>query len=205
MSGGGTERRFFIKLHSARRVHFDVRLEHDGVLKSWVIPEEGPCLDSRERRPAVSVADHEVKWGSLERVIPSGQYGAGPMLLWDHGIWLPNQDVDQALQNGHLTFHLHGSKLKGVWSLNRIPVRCGVRGKNWLLKKEEDAEAWPLSERNIVAEMPESVLTGRTLNEVAADPRRVVSLKQNSQEIARSKTNGSHQSQLSLPFDAPEP
>lgn len=197
MCGNGTDREFFIKLHRASRLHFDFRLEHTGVLKSWVIPEEGPCLDPMEPRPADSVADHEVKWGSFEKVIPSGQYSAGPMLLWDHGIWLPHQDVDQALQDGYLKFHLYGIKLKGVWSLSRIPVRSGVRGKRWLLRKEEDAEAWPLSERNIVAEMPKSVLTGRTLDEVAADPRRVVSLKSNSQGIARSKKNGSLQTALS--------
>lgn len=203
MWGNGTDRTFFIKLHRASCLHFDFRLEHKGFLKSWVIPKEGPCLDPRVCRSAVSVADHEIKWGSLERVIPSGQYGAGPMLLWDYGIWLPDLDVDQSLQDGHIKFHLRGNKLKGVWSLNRIPVRSGVRGKNWLLKKEEDAESRPLFERDIVAELPRSVLTERTLDEVAAEPHRVVSLKHHSQGIARSKKNRPHRNQLPLPFDAP--
>lgn len=197
--------KFFIKLHSASFLHFDFRLEHAGVLKSWVIPKEGPCLDPRVRRLADAVADHEVKWGSFERVIPAGRYGAGPMMLWDHGIWIPHQDVDQGLQNGNLKFRLCGIKLKGVWSLTRIPVRSGVRGKKWLLKKEEDAKAWPLSERDIVAEMPKSVLTGRSLDEVAADPRRVVSLKSNSQGIARSRKKGPARNQRSFSFLDLEP
>src|SRR5262249_46855806 len=148
-----------------------------------------PCLDPTEHRLAVFVNDHRVECGSLERVIPLGQYGAGPVLLWDHGIWLPCQNVDQALHDGRLEFHLCGSKLKGVWSLNRMPVRSGVKGKNWLLIKERDAEARSLSEMDIVVEMPESVLTGRTVDEVAADPGRVVSAKPNSQGTNRSKKN----------------
>ncbi len=195
----GMDRKFFIKLHNASFLHFDFRLEHAGVLKSWVIPEEGPCLDPMVRRPADFVADHEVKCGSVERVIPAGRYGAGPMLLWDHGIWVPDQqDIDQALQGGYLRFHLYGIKLKGVWSLTRIPVRSGVRGKMWLLRKEEDAEAWPLSERDIATEMPKSVLTDRTLDEVAADPHRVVSLKSISQRITRSRKKGPDRNQGSL-------
>jgi len=122
------------------------------------------------------------------------------MLLWDYGTWLPCGDVDQGLQDGHLRFHLEGSRLKGIWSLMRRPVRCGVRGKYWDLKKEEDAEAWPLSVRNVFAEMPTSVLTGRTLDEVAADPRRVVPLRSSSQGSARSKKNGPHRNQPLLPF-----
>lgn len=199
MCGNRTERQFYIKLHRASRLHYDLRLEHDGVLKSWVI-FDGPCLDPTARQPAVSVADHELKWGSLERVIPSGQYGAGPMLLWDYGVWLPDQDADQSLQDGHLKFHLYGSKLKGFWSLDRIPIRSGVRRKIWMLKKEEDSEACPISERNIVAEMPRSVLTGRTLDEVAAEPSRVASLISDSQRTNRSRKTGSQWKQLHLAF-----
>lgn len=184
-----TLRRFFVKLHRARSLHFDFRLEHAGVLKSWVLPD-GLCWDPVESRRTIAVPDHQVRYGSVERVIPVGQYGAGPMLLWDYGTWLPCHDVDQGLRDGHLMFHLQGSRLNGLWLLERTPVRGGVRGKNWRLKKEPDAEAWTVSNRNIFAEMPTSVLTGRTLDEVAAAPRRVVSLR----------SNGSHRNQRLLPF-----
>jgi bifunctional non-homologous end joining protein LigD len=182
-------RQFFIKLHRASSLHYDFRLEHGGVLKSWVLAD-GLCLDPTVFRSAVSVADHEVKSGGLEKVFPPGHYGAGPTMLWDYGIWIPCQDVGEALQDGHLVFHLLGSKVRGIWSLRRRPVRSGVRGKDWLLKKERDAEAWPLSERNVVAEMPKSVLSGRTLEEVAADPGHVASLK-------KSRV---HRNQRVLPF-----
>jgi bifunctional non-homologous end joining protein LigD len=149
----------------------------------------------------VLVDDHQVKYGSLERVIPPGQYGAGPVLLWDHGIWQPRQNIDQALRDGRLEFHFRGIKLKGAWSL----IRSGVEGKDWLLIKERDEEARPISVMDIVAEMPKSVLTDRTLDEVAADPRRFASLKPNSQGGTRSKKNDPHRNQPSLPFDDPEP
>jgi len=208
MRGTETGRRFFVKLHRASTLHFDFRLEHDGVLKSWVIPD-GPCLDPTEHRLATLVDNHKLKYGSVERVIPPGYYGAGPVLLWDRGIWQPVRgvdqalDVDRALADGRLEFHLEGEKLKGVWSLNRIPVRSGVRGRNWLLIKEQDAEAQSLSEMDIVAQMPLSVLTNRTLGEVAADPRRVVSEKSSSSRTTRSKKNRPDRRQLSLSFDDP--
>lgn len=187
-----SRRRLFVKEHGSRRHHYDLRLEHDGILKSLVLPE-GLCLDPTHPRPAILVDDHDVEYGSVERVIPAGQYGAGPVSLWDYGIWIPRQDVDQALQAGRLEFYLHGSKLKGLWSLKRTPLRSGVRGKNWMLIKEQDAEARSLSDMDIVVEMPKSVLTGRTLDEIAKDPRRVVRLKK----------NGPDRNQMSLPFDDP--
>lgn len=191
MIGAETFPQFFIKLHRASSLHSDFRLEHDRWLKSWVLPPDF-YLYPTHTHEAVSVADHQLRYGSVERVIPSGQYGAGPMLLWDYGTWLPFGDVDQGLRDGHLRFQLQGRRLNGTWSLLRRPVRCGVRGKYWDLQKEEDAEAWPLSARSLVAEMPTSVLTGRNLDEVAADPRRVISLN--------SRKNGPHGNQPLLPF-----
>lgn len=183
-------------MHGSRDRHYDLRLEHNGVLKSWAL-RDGPCLDPTKCRLAVLVDDHRVEYGSSERVIPPGQYGAGAVLLWDYGIWWSSQDVDQALRDGRLEFHLEGRKLAGLWSLSRVPVGSGVRGKDWLLRKEPDAEARPLSEMNIVREMPRSVLTGRTLDEVAAEPHRFESVKR--------ERNVPDRNQLSLPFDDVEP
>lgn len=198
MYASETDRQFFVKLHRTRSPHYDFRLEHAGVLMSWVIPE-GPCLDPTQERSAKFVDDHEIKYGSLERVIPAGQYGAGPVMLWDHGIWLPCQNVDQGLREGRLEFYLRGSKLQGVWSLKWKPNRRG----EWLLTKKWDAEARSLAEMDILVEQPTSVLTGRTVDEIAAEPRRFVSVKK-LQRNTRSKKNRSAPNQLFLFSDAPE-
>ncbi len=188
--------KFFIKLHRARSLHLDLRLEHNGVLKSWYLPPH-LFLNPTHSHQATSTIDHQLKYGPVERVIPAGLYGAGPMLLWDYGLWLPGSDVDQGLRDGHLRFHLRGSRLKGGWSLTRSFF--DGRGEVWALTKEDDAEAWPLSERNLVAEMPTSVLTGKTLDEVAADPGHVAPPRS-----ARSRKNGPHRNQPLLPFGDPE-
>ena len=197
MLGSGTFLQFFIKLHDASSLHLNLRLEHNGRLKSWFLPPS-LYLDPTRLHMATSVADHQLKYGSVERVIPSGLYGAGPMLLWDYGVWLPCLDVERGLRGGHLRFHLQGRRLNGGWSLTRRSDDWG--GQVWDLKKEDDAEAWPLSMRNLVAEMPTSVLTGRTLEEVAAEPHRVVPSRSSSQRSARSPKNGPHWNQPLLPF-----
>ncbi len=160
-------RYFAVQLHDATSLHYDFRLEHAGVFKSWAMPK-GPCLDTVVRRLAVRVKDHDI--GYYEGTIPAGAYGAGTVLLWDWGFWLPDQNVDQALRSGQLKFYLLGKKLKGTWSLTRMRSRSDEKKVNWILRKEIDEEARSLSEMDILIERPESVHSGRTLAEVALDP-----------------------------------
>lgn len=162
--------RFVIQKHAARRLHYDFRLEWDGVLKSWAIPK-GPSLDPKVKRLAVHVEDHPLEYGDFEGVIPAGHYGAGPVLVWDHGHWSPEGDPRAAYRKGHLSFTLHGDKLQGSWHLVRLP-RADREGKEqWLLIKGKDELA---GEGDPVSERPESVLSGRAIDDIAkpAPPRR---------------------------------
>lgn len=158
--------RFVIHKHAARRLHYDLRLEHDGVLWSWAVTK-GPSLDPAEKRLAVHVEDHPLDYGGFEGTIPQGQYGGGTVMLWDDGHWLPEGDPEKGLAKGHLTFALQGEKLAGVWHLVRMKPRRGERGDNWLLIKVEDQAA--RADGDILEEAPNSVATGRTLEEIAAD------------------------------------
>ena len=137
---------FVIQKHAARRLHYDFRLELDGVLKSWAVPK-GPSLDPGEKRLAVHVEDHPLEYGGFEGVIPRGQYGAGTALIWDRGIWTPlDPDPEAAYAKGNLKFALDGEKLHGRWALVRMGGKHGGRdGENWLLIKERDAAALPQS------------------------------------------------------------
>lgn len=158
-------RSFVVHKHAARRLHYDLRLEHDGVLLSWAVPK-GPSLDPAEKRLAVQVEDHPVDYNDFEGLIPEGQYGAGPSALWDRGYWEPLGDVGKGLAQGKLHFRLHGERLAGGWHL----VRAGGRkaaGKDWLLIKERDECADPA--RDLLAAAPDSVVSGRTLEEIAAE------------------------------------
>src|SRR3989475_5518155 len=128
-SGG---RLFVIQKHAARRLHYDLRLEIDGTLKSWAVPK-GPSLRAEEKRLAVHVEDHPVEYADFEGVIPPGEYGAGPMIVWDRGTWRPVGDPREGVREGKLLFELKGFKLKGMWTLVRIK---GETGKEWLLIKE---------------------------------------------------------------------
>jgi bifunctional non-homologous end joining protein LigD len=177
-SGAGG--RFVIQKHAATRLHYDFRLELDGVLKSWAVPK-GPSLDPKERRLAVEVEDHPLEYGSFEGVIPKGEYGGGTVVLWDDGRWKPDGDAHAGLREGKLKFELRGEKLQGHWMLVRIHEKAGESrdgGKpNWLLIKENDPEARPLAEGDVLEERPESVSSGRTLEEVADQRDRVWSSK----------------------------
>jgi bifunctional non-homologous end joining protein LigD len=126
---------FVIQKHAARRLHYDFRLELDGVLKSWAIPK-GPSLDPHEKRLAVEVEDHPIEYGGFEGVIPAGEYGGGTVLLWDRGTWEPLEpDPDKSLEKGMLKFALNGDKLHGHWMLVRLKRRPRDRTDNWLLVK----------------------------------------------------------------------
>jgi bifunctional non-homologous end joining protein LigD len=132
-----TGRMFIIQKHAARRLHYDFRLEHGGVLWSWAVPK-GPSFDPKEKRLAVHVEDHPVEYGGFEGVIPEGEYGAGSVMLWDRGSWEPLGDPGAQYREGKLKFRLHGEKLSGAWTLVRMGGRGNEDGKNWLLIKEHD-------------------------------------------------------------------
>jgi bifunctional non-homologous end joining protein LigD len=165
---------FVIQKHAARRLHYDFRLELDGVLKSWAVPK-GPSLDPAEKRLAVHVEDHPLEYGGFEGVIPEKQYGAGTALIWDRGTWTPlDHDPEAAYAKGNLKFALDGEKLHGKWALVRMGGKhAGRHNENWLLIKERDAVAMPQSGDAIVVDNPRSVATGRALEEIAADRDRV--------------------------------
>ena len=163
---------FVIQKHAATRLHYDFRLEMEGVLRSWAVPK-GPSLDPGEKRLAVHVEDHPLDYGDFEGAIPKGQYGGGTVLLWDRGTWIPEGDPVAAYRKGHLKFQLDGEKLHGGWNLVRLHGRNGDDKENWLLIKEKDEFAVPGSGEAVVQEYPESAASGRTLEEIAADPERV--------------------------------
>jgi len=158
--------RYVIHQHQARQLHYDLRLEWNGVLLSWAVPK-GPSLDPAVKRLAIRVEDHPVDYAAFEGIIPEGEYGAGAVLVWDRGSWAPDdEDVDAALRRGELKFTLQGTKLKGSWVLVR--TRSGYGGSSrrqaWLLIKHRDAYA---SDRDVTASMPRSVVSKQTLAEIA--------------------------------------
>jgi bifunctional non-homologous end joining protein LigD len=159
---------FVVQKHDATRLHYDFRLELDGVLKSWAVTR-GPSLVPGEKRLAVHVEDHPLDYGSFEGTIPKGQYGAGAVLVWDRGTWEPEGDPHVGYAKGHLDFTLHGQKLKGKWHLVRMRSRHGEKGDNWLLIKSDDAAARRPEDPDILEEEPNSVLTGRSIEEIATD------------------------------------
>jgi len=161
---------FVIQKHAARRLHYDFRLELDGVLKSWAVPK-GPSLDPGEKRLAVHVEDHPLDYGAFEGVIPKDEYGGGTVLLWDRGFWVPlNPDPEEAYRKGSLKFTLNGEKLHGNWALVRIGGKAASeRRENWLLIKERDDDAVPHSGDAVVADNPLSAASGRSMDAIAAD------------------------------------
>jgi len=181
--------------HAASHLHYDLRLEMGGVLKSWAVPK-GPSVDPAERRLAVMVEDHPLEYAAFEGTIPEQEYGGGAVMVWDFGYWEPDTgrqpaggrasdkekskapgvraavapapevDPDSAVEAGALKFILHGHKLKGSWAL----VQMKGRGdRNWLLLKHRDEEAQP--GYDVEEEAPDSVVTGRSIDQIAADAR----------------------------------
>jgi bifunctional non-homologous end joining protein LigD len=147
---------FVIQKHWASRLHYDFRLELDGVLLSWAVPK-GPSYDPAEKRMAVQVEDHPVSYGSFEGTIPAGQYGAGKVIVWDRGTWEPVGDAREGIELGKLVFRLHGEKLAGLWELVRI-AKPGDKQNAWMLFKKRDEWARPLAEYNVIAALPDSVV-----------------------------------------------
>jgi bifunctional non-homologous end joining protein LigD len=172
-----TGRSFVVQKHAARRLHYDFRLELNGVLKSWSVPK-GPCFDPAARRLAVEVEDHPIDYGGFEGIIPAGQYGGGTVLLWDRGTWNPLSDPNQGLAEGHLKFELQGEKLHGRWALVRMKPRARAAGgrdneRNWLLIKDRDQYARPEAEWSVTDARPESVASARDMPAIAAAADRV--------------------------------
>ena len=151
---------YCIQKHDATRLHYDFRLELDGTLKSWAVPK-GPSLDPKSRRLAVHVEDHPLDYATFEGTIPAGHYGAGDVIVWDRGIWIPQGDPKEGYRKGKLKFTLQGEKLSGAWNLVRTRMEGGK--EQWFLIKSNDESARPESEYDIVRELPDSVLSDRTL------------------------------------------
>jgi bifunctional non-homologous end joining protein LigD len=149
---------FVIQKHDARNLHYDFRLELDGVLLSWAVPK-GPSLDPSQKRLAVHVEDHPLSYGSFEGSIPAGQYGAGDVIVWDRGVWQPHDDPRKAYAAGKLKFTLLGEKLSGDWALVRTHLKGSGDKQQWLLIKEKDPQARPAADYDIVKAQPDSVLS----------------------------------------------
>jgi bifunctional non-homologous end joining protein LigD len=150
------ERVFVIQKHWASRLHYDFRLELDGTMKSWAVPK-GPSFDPADKRMAVHVEDHPLSYNQFEGTIPPKQYGAGKVIIWDKGTWIPLGDPRIGYREGKLKFELRGHKLQGHWTLVRMKARPGERQEAWLLIKERDGHARPASDYSVVDEMPDSV------------------------------------------------
>ncbi len=167
-TGKGEGDGFVVQKHDASRLHWDFRLEMDGVLKSWAVPR-GPSLDPSQNRLAVRTEDHPLDYRDFEGVIPKGEYGGGTVMLWDQGRWIPHPDKDprKTIEEGHLHFTLEGERMKGDWVMFRMKRRPGERAENWMLKKVTDAFASDAGE-SLVEQCLTSVTTERTMAQIAA-------------------------------------
>ncbi len=171
--GKGGSHRFIVQKHEATRLHYDFRLEIDGVLKSWAVTR-GPSLDPGDKRLAVRTEDHPISYAEFEGSIPEGEYGGGTVMLWDKGVWAPIEGKSEKdLDEGHLHFTLDGERMKGEWLLVRMKGKPGEKRENWLLRKIDDDAA---GSDDLVARELTSVKTGRTMAEIAADKKGEASL-----------------------------
>src|SRR5437588_8444211 len=160
---------FVVQKHEASRLHWDFRLELNGVLKSWAVPK-GPSLDPDEKRLAMRTEDHPLDYGGFEGTIPKGEYGGGTVMLWDQGRWVPepSKDPSKTIEEGHLHFTLEGERMKGEWVMFRLKPRPGEKAEPWMLKKVTDDFADPADGDALVENEVTSVTTGRTMAEIAA-------------------------------------
>jgi bifunctional non-homologous end joining protein LigD len=166
---GNSQLPFVIQKHAATRLHYDFRLGWRGVLKSWAVTK-GPSYFPGDKRLAVQVEDHPMEYGGFEGIIPKGQYGGGTVMLWDEGTWEPHGNADEGLEKGRLKFTLHGKKLKGDWALIRMGGKAaGEKKSNWLLIKEHDGRERGPDDPPVTEEEPNSVVTGRDLDAIAAN------------------------------------
>jgi len=156
--------KFVIQHHMARRDHYDLRLEWNGVLLSWAVPK-GPSYDTRDKRLAVQVEDHPLEYRNFEGTIPKGEYGGGVVMLWDEGLWEPHGNVEENLMEGMLKFVLKGRRLKGKWALVRLKAKAGDTKNNWLLLKEKDEY---VKTDDGILNFTTSIRTGRTMTEIEA-------------------------------------
>jgi bifunctional non-homologous end joining protein LigD len=217
-AGKATKRRtrgqlqYVIQKHAARRLHYDFRLELDGVLVSWAVPK-GPSLDPADKRLAVHVEDHPLEYGKFEGRIPEGEYGAGEVIVWDRGTWTPDglkRDPKRDLARGRLELHLDGEKLSGGWMLLRLKPRSPRDKDNWLLIKRDDEAARPAHEYDITQELPLSVKSGRPLGgeQSSAKPSRNGKPKGGGKPGGGGKSrrgkSRSRSRDSKLPFDASE-
>ncbi len=168
---------YLIQKHDATRLHYDFRLELDGVLLSWAVTK-GPSLNPADKRLAVRTEDHPVSYGTFEGTIPKGQYGGGTVMLWDEGTWEPKSDPHAGLEKGHLSFDLHGERLTGGWDL--IRMRGDGKRENWLLIKAKDETATPTANEDFLEDRASSITTGRSMDQIAAGIR--VSKKRKSKD-----------------------
>ena len=160
---------FVVQKHDASHLHWDFRLEMDGVLKSWAVPK-GPSLDPGEKRLAMRTEDHPLDYGDFEGTIPKAEYGGGTVMLWDHGRWIPEpgKDARKTIEEGHLHFTLEGERMKGEWVMFRLKQRPGEKRESWMLKKVTDDHADPAHGDALVEDCVTSVTTGRTMAEIAS-------------------------------------
>ncbi|MCH4897871.1 DNA ligase D [Pseudomonas sp. B707] len=196
-SAGDHALQFCIQKHDASHLHYDFRLELDGALKSWAVPK-GPSLDPKVKRLAVHVEDHPLDYATFEGSIPEGHYGAGDVIVWDRGVWIPLEDPEKAYAKGKLKFELQGEKLAGVWNL----VRTHMPGKKeqWFLIKHQDSAARPQSDYDVLVAEPDSVLSERTIvDKPSLSAKQVKPLKASSKaprKPASGKLAGAHKARI---------
>ncbi|MBS0286951.1 MAG: DNA ligase D [Proteobacteria bacterium] len=192
-----TDHLFVVQKHDAKHLHYDFRLEINGVLKSWAVPK-GPCLDPKVKRLAVQVEDHPIEYGDFEGVIPQGHYGGGTVMIWDKGTWHEIQDDTKDKKKGAFSFELHGEKLKGYWKL----IQIKDDPKNWLLIKGKDEQAIA-QEAYDVLQADKSVLSGRTMNEIAENKAlaKKTKIKSDALNIKKSKLPQTIKPQLATLVD----
>ncbi|MEA2757621.1 MAG: bifunctional non-ous end joining protein LigD [Methylobacteriaceae bacterium] len=194
---------FVVQKHAATRLHYDFRLELDGVLKSWAVTR-GPSLVPGEKRLAVQTEDHPLDYGDFEGNIPKGQYGGGAVLVWDRGTWQPEGDPHKGLAKGHLDFALDGTKLHGRWHLVRLKPRPREKNENWLLIKSDDDAARHAGDPDILQEKPKSAKTGRSIEEVAADAGSDVwQSNRSDSDASKKKKPLSPRERAKMPLEAP--